>query len=56
MDGNGDEVVSAEEFRRTFPDGGAVFKAAEKDGDGALSHDEWETYKESRGFEDTHTK
>lgn len=56
MDSDGDEAVSAEEFRRAFPSGAAIFKAAETNGDGVLSHDEWETYKESRGFEDAHAK
>ena len=54
MDRDGDGAVSAEEFRAAFPDGGEVFGNADADGNTVLGHEEWEAYKESRGFEDAH--
>ncbi len=30
----------------------AVFRAADTDGDGVVSHEEWEAYKESLGYEE----
>lgn len=54
MDADSDGNVSKEEFRTAFAQGDEVFKAADADGDGVLGHEEWESYKESQGYEDAH--
>ncbi|QGY39405.1 hypothetical protein GM415_04470 [Pseudodesulfovibrio cashew] len=55
LDADGNEAVSKGEFLVAFSDGDmTVFEAADQDKDGSVSHDEWESYKESKGFEDAH--
>ncbi|NDV23385.1 hypothetical protein [Desulfovibrio sp. JC022] len=54
MDRNGDEAVSAEEFKAALPNSAAAFAEADADKSGSLDHDEWEAFKESKGIEDSH--
>ncbi len=54
LDENMDGEMSSAEFNAVFPGDEAVFKAADADGSGSVSHDEWEEYKESQGFEEPH--
>lgn len=47
--------MSKGEFLIAFSDGDpSVFEQADRDGDGLVSHEEWEEYKESQGFEEGH--
>lgn len=55
LDGDYDGVMTKTEFLVAFPDGDtAVFEASDSNKDGGVSHEEWEDYKESKGFEETH--
>ena len=55
LDNDYDGEMTKDEFKAAFPEGAdAVFMAADGDKNGTISHDEWEEYKESQGFEDKH--
>lgn len=54
MDKNGDDVVTVEEFKAVLPDSAAAFTEADADRSGSLDHDEWESFKESKGIEEQH--
>jgi Ca2+-binding EF-hand superfamily protein len=48
MDTDGDEAVTIEEFKTFLPNATEeAFTIIDKDKSGALSHDEWEAFKES---------
>lgn len=51
MDGDGDELVSWDEFRTFFEHAEPnVFKAVDSNRDGRIDHDEWHAYKEAHGL------
>ena len=53
LDADVDGIMSKSEFMVAFSGGDvAVFEAADADKDGGVNHEEWEAYKESRGFEE----
>jgi len=53
LDADGDGSMTKSEFASTFSDGDmTVFEAADGDNDGMVSHEEWEEYKASQGFEE----
>lgn len=55
LDADLDGVMSKREFMIAFSSGDvAVFETADQDRNGDVNHTEWETYKESQGFEETH--
>ncbi|ACS78446.1 hypothetical protein [Maridesulfovibrio salexigens] len=54
MDSNGDEMVTVDEFKAALPDSADVFEEADADKSGALDHDEWESFKSSKGIEEQH--
>lgn len=48
-----DGEMTKAEFSDAFPEGSdSVFLAADTDKNGTVSHEEWEEYKESQGFEE----
>lgn len=48
-----DGEMTTEEFSAAFPDGDmSVFKSADTDGNGTVSHEEWEDFKAGQGFEE----
>jgi len=52
LDADVDGRMSKGEFLVAFSDGDtSVFDQADADKDGAVSHDEWETYKAVQGYE-----
>lgn len=53
IDSDYDGNMTKSEFLAAFPDGEeAVFVAADGDKDGVVSHEEWEDFKASKGFEE----
>lgn len=55
LDADTDGSMSKGEFLVAFSDGDtAVFDQADRDRDGVVSHEEWEEYKASQGFEEGH--
>lgn len=55
LDADYDGEMSKGEFMVAFPSGDLkVFEAADGDKSGTVSHEEWETYKESVGLEERH--
>jgi Ca2+-binding EF-hand superfamily protein len=55
LDADQNGVMSKGEFLVAFSGGDVtVFEKADTDKDGAVDHEEWEAYKESQGFEETH--
>lgn len=54
IDSDYDGEMSKAEFDAAFPGSEpAVFQAADSDKNGAVSHEEWEEYKASQGFEES---
>ncbi len=52
LDADQDGVMSKGEFLVAFSSGDAtVFDVADRDENGSVTHEEWETYRESRGLE-----
>jgi len=52
LDADGDGTMSKAEFIVAFPNGDtAVFDSIDTDKDGAVTHEEWEAFKASQGFE-----
>ena len=52
LDADLDGVMSKSEFMVAFSGGDvAVFDKADKDGNGNVNHEEWESFKKSQGFE-----
>ena len=50
LDRDGDERVTADEFKAYFPDGEMkVFEAIDADRNGDISHEEWHRFKEAHG-------
>lgn len=55
IDADYDGEMTRAEFTQAFPGGNeTVFTAADTDGDTTVSHEEWEAFKASQGFEETH--
>jgi len=53
LDADGDGSMSKTEFSDGFSDSDmSVFNTADSDTDGTVSHDEWEEYKATQGFEE----
>lgn len=53
IDGDYDGELTTAEFDTAFPGGdAAVFQTADADKSGSVSHEEWEDYKQSQGFEE----
>lgn len=53
IDADYDGEMTKTEFNNAFPDGDqTVFSAADADGNGTVSHEEWEDYKADQGFEE----
>lgn len=53
LDANGDGQVVQEEFQAHFPQATPeVFAALDLNGDQAVDHDEWHTFKEAHGLKD----
>ncbi|QJB55954.1 hypothetical protein [Pseudodesulfovibrio sp. zrk46] len=53
LDADGSDSVSRGEYLVAFPDADqTMFDKADADKDGALSHEEWEEFKESQGYEE----
>lgn len=53
LDADGDGAMSKSEFSSAFDKADeAVFTKADADKDGSVSHDEWEDFKASQGFEE----
>ena len=53
MDSNNNNLVTFEEFKSKFPDASEnkdVFKAIDLDGNGALTHEEWNEFKTAHGL------
>ena len=52
MDTDGDDLVSAAEFKTYFPDADDnVYKALDLNADGSVDHDEWHEFKLAHGLE-----
>ncbi|BCS89322.1 hypothetical protein [Pseudodesulfovibrio sediminis] len=55
LDADMDGSLSKSEFIVAFSDGDmAVFTAADTDEDNVVTHEEWEAYKQSQGWEENH--
>lgn len=55
IDSDYDGEMTTAEFKTAFPQGAdAMFQQADADKNGTVSHEEWEDFKSSKGFEDTH--
>ena len=55
VDSDYNDEMTRSEFSDAFPDGDmAVFETADGDKNGTVSHEEWEDYKASQGFEENH--
>ncbi len=55
LDADMDGSMSKSEFMVAFSDGDmAVYEVADADKDCVVGHEEWEAYKESQGFEESH--
>lgn len=53
IDADYDGEMTQAEFDQAFPGGDtAVFRTADSDQSGTVSHDEWEEFKSSQGFEE----
>ena len=53
LDSDYDGEMTMAEFKDAFPGGdAAVFTLADGDKNGTVSHEEWEEYKASQGFEE----
>ncbi len=53
IDSDYDGEITKSEFASAFPTGDTtIFNAADADKNGTISHDEWEDYKSSQGFEE----
>ena len=51
LDGNGDDLVTRDEFKSYFPDANQdVYNALDLNGDGSVDHDEWHQFKEAHGL------